>query len=68
MVAVGDTLFVPLGATAPIPWSIVTVLAPVTVQLNVVDWPAEILAGFTSKLLMAMADVVAVVEEDGPQP
>ena len=67
MVAVGDTLFVPLGATEPMPWSMVTVLAPVTVQLKVVDWPAEILAGFTSKLLMAMDDVV-VVEEDGPQP
>jgi hypothetical protein len=40
-------------ATLPIPWSILTVVAPVTVQLSVDDSPAEMLAGLASKELIA---------------
>lgn len=67
MVAIGDTVFVPLESTDPMPWSMVTVLAPVTVQLKVVVCPDVMLAGFTSKLAIAMDDEVTELEED-PQP
>jgi len=45
----------------------VTVLAPVTAQLKVVVCPEVILAGFTSKFVMAI-DAEVVPDEDGPQP
>lgn len=66
MVASGDTVFVPLGATGPTPWSMVTVVAPVTVQLKVVDCPEVMSAGFTAKLEMAIDD--DVVGEGDAQP
>jgi hypothetical protein len=48
------------------PWSMVTVVAPVTVQLKVVDCPEVILAGFMAKLEMAMDDEVTVEEDAQP--
>jgi hypothetical protein len=67
IVASGDIFFVPLAATMPMPWSMDTVLAPVTVQLKVVTCPEVMLAGFTSKLLIARVDTGVVAGAD-PQP
>ena len=43
MDAVGDTILVPAASTRPIPWSILTELAPVTFH-NRVDVPPELIA------------------------
>ena len=40
VVAAGVTVRTPLGMTAPIPWSIDSVVALLEVHSNVADWPA----------------------------
>jgi len=45
VVVVGETALDPVKATLPMPWSIVTVVALVTVQLRVDVCPPEMLAG-----------------------
>ena len=42
---VGDTNCIPLLGTSPVPWSMVTVVASVTLQDNVADSPKLILVG-----------------------
>jgi hypothetical protein len=53
VVALGITALLPVKATLPIPWSMLTVLAPETLQLSVEDSPAEMLSGLASKELIA---------------
>jgi len=48
-VAAGETALDPVKATLPIAWSMLTDVAPDTVQLSVDDSPAEILAGLALK-------------------
>ena len=45
VVLVGNITLLPDKATAPIPWSMVTEFAPVTVHCNVVEAPAVIVDG-----------------------
>jgi len=45
VLAAGDTALVPLTATLPMPWSMVTVVAPVTLQLSVATSPGLMLVG-----------------------
>jgi hypothetical protein len=49
VVALGITALLPDKATLPIPWSILTVVAPVTLQLSVEDSPAAMLGGLALK-------------------
>ncbi len=57
VVAVGDTFLVPVLVTGPMPWSMETVVAPVTFHCKVADLPAVIAEGselnedMTGKLL-----------------
>jgi hypothetical protein len=53
LVAPGITTLVPVKATLPIPWSILTVVAPVTFQLRVEDSPGAMVAGLEPKELIA---------------
>ena len=53
VVADGITTLLPDKATLPIPWSILTVDAPVTVQLSVEDPPDEMVGGLAPKELIA---------------
>lgn len=55
MVAEGDTDCVPDKGTEPIPWSIVTEVAPVTFQCSVEVPPKVILFGVAEKLKIAGA-------------
>jgi hypothetical protein len=48
----GDIDLLPATATVPMPWSICTVVAPVTFQIRVADSPAIIADGDASKLTM----------------
>jgi len=48
----GITILLPDRATLPIPWSILTVDAPVTVQLRVEDSPAEMVGGLAPNELI----------------
>ena len=43
--AEGETARLPLMATLPIPWSMVTVVAPVTLQFSVATSPGDRLVG-----------------------
>src|SRR5215210_5148966 len=47
VVAAGETLCVPDSATMPIPWSMLTLVAFVAVQLRAADWPLAIVPGET---------------------
>ena len=38
--------------TVPIPWLMLSVVAPLTAQLSVVDWPVVTLAGAATKLVI----------------
>ncbi|MBA7582403.1 hypothetical protein ES708_24331 [subsurface metagenome] len=49
---VGDTDCVPLLSTSPIPWSMVTVVAPVTLQDKVADSPDMISVGLALNSVM----------------
>jgi len=52
VVAPGITALLPVKATLPIPWSMLAVVAPATLQLSVEDAPAVILAGLALNELM----------------
>jgi hypothetical protein len=52
VVTLGITALLPVKATLPIPWSILTLLAPDTFHLSVEDPPEEIVDGSASKELM----------------
>jgi hypothetical protein len=52
VVALGTTALLPAKATLPIPWSMLAVVAPATLQLRVEDSPAVILAGLALNELM----------------
>jgi hypothetical protein len=56
----GITTLLPLSATLPMPWSILTVVAPETLQLSVDDSPAEIVGGLAPNEFIA-ADWLVVV-------
>jgi len=49
VVAAGDTAMVPSRATSPIAWSMLTVVAPETLQLSVEEAPEEIVPGLAPK-------------------
>jgi hypothetical protein len=53
VVTAGVTTLLPVKATLPTPWSIVTDVAPVTVQVSWVVSPGEIDDGLASKLFIA---------------
>ena len=67
MVTLGATALGPVRATLPIPWSMLTAVAPVTVQLSVEDSPAEIFDGLALKELMtgSLPGVVIVIGPPG---
>jgi hypothetical protein len=62
-VALGATALVPVRATLPIPWSMLTDLAPEVFQFSVEDSPVEILEGLASKELITGDSILA-----GAQP
>jgi hypothetical protein len=70
VVALGITALLPVKATLPIPWSILTVVAPDTFQVSVEDPPAEMLGGLASKEFMTggWPEVVTVIGPPGKQP
>jgi hypothetical protein len=49
----GITTLLPVRATLPIPWSILTVVAPETLQLSIDDSPAVMVGGLAPKELTA---------------
>jgi hypothetical protein len=61
VVAVGVTACEPEVLTAPIPLSIVTVVAFVLDQVKVDDCPAEMLAGFALRVTVGAPVVLATV-------
>jgi len=64
VVVVGDTALVPDRATLPMPWSILTEVAPVTVQSSSADCPDEIFDGLALKELIT-GWLIRLI---GPQP
>ena len=60
VVAEGITTLLPVKATLPIPWSILTVLAPETDQLSVEDSPAAMFGGLAPNEFIAANWVVLV--------
>jgi hypothetical protein len=67
VVAAGITTLLPAKATLPIPWSMLIVVAPVTLQLSVEDAPAEILAGLAPNELMTGCVPVEILIPDKSQ-
>jgi len=65
VVEVGITARLPVKATFPIPWSILTILAPETLQLSVEDWPAEIVSGFAVNESITASDEIAGIGMPG---
>jgi len=53
--ACGDTVCVPLAATAPIPWSMETLVAPVADHVRVAESPYAIVAGLPVKVITGFA-------------
>ena len=62
VVATGVT-WVELPVTRPTPELILTLVAPVTDQLNVLDWPSAILAGEVERLPMTGGAPAATVTD-----
>jgi len=63
VVAAGLTVILPLAATVPIPLSMLTLLAPTTFQLKVLNCPMLIVAGFAAKLRMVGGDTTVTIVE-----
>jgi hypothetical protein len=64
----GDTTLVPATSTRPIPWSILTDVAPVTFHNRVDVPPALIVEGLLLKVPITEGDTTAGVVADGKQP
>jgi hypothetical protein len=60
VVALGITALLPLKATLPIPWSILTLVAPDTSHVSVEDSPTAIVGGSASNDFMTGDSVVVV--------